>query len=263
MFVILGTIFLALALAFAVAYLIQLRKADPIRVTMTSSVAQVRELAEAFAQYTSAKVFRELVEVKGRVRCASPLLAPLSEKECVYYGMRVRWEYEEAYGEENPETGREAHRREAEEVLAEDTQWQPFVVQDESGEIAVEPQGCEVIATPTLSRHEEEEGLPEETISCGRFALPAPWKTGTEERKPLRYHFEEEAIAVDHEIYVLAEATNESGELRLQKPARGRFVISVKTEEELLRMSQYSLWALLAGAMVCGGAGLVLLFMAR
>lgn len=255
-----GIISLALSLLFTIAYFLQRRKIAPIRVTVTSAVAHVRELAEAFAKFTNEKIFHQLVEVKGRVECAEPLIAPLSETLCVYYNMRVRWEYEEIYHEDKSEGGRIEHRREGEEILSEEKQWQTFRVSDATGRIAVEPAGCEVIAAETLSRHDEETGLPEEIIRCGRFAINAPWKTGEVERRPRRYHFEEEALAVGSEVYVLAEATDESGELRLQKPrSRGRFLISIKSEEELLRSARLLLSGLLAGAALCGVIGLILL----
>ena len=183
MLLILAILSLALSLAFASAYFLQRRKIAPIRFTVTSSVAHVRELAEAFAHFTSAKVFRQLVEVKGRAQSRAPLLAPLSEKECVYYNMQVRWEYEEVYHEEKPEGERVEHKREEEELLAEEKKWQRFSLRDDSGEIAIDPEACEVIAAETLSRHEQDEGLPEETIHCGRFAMNAPWKTGEDERR--------------------------------------------------------------------------------
>ncbi len=253
-------IFLALALILTIAYFMQRRRLDPIRVTMTSSIAEVQELVQAFADYTSEKVFRQIVEVKGRVASVAPLIAPLSENACVYYDLRVSWEYEEIIYEEKPGDERLEHKREGEEQLAEERQWQTFFVRDDTGEIAVAPAGCEVIASESLSRHEEDAGLPEETIRCGRFSLEAPWKTSVEERRPLRFHFEEKTIPLGSEIYILAEATNAGGELRLQKPASGgRFLISVKPEEELLRSGQFSTWALLAGAILCGIIGMALL----
>ncbi|MGH7490901.1 MAG: GIDE domain-containing protein [bacterium] len=256
----LGTISLALSLIFAFAYFRQRRKIAPIRVTMTSSVAHVQELADAFAQFTSASTFRQLVEVKGRVESDAPLIAPLSEQECVYYHVRVHWEYEEIYYEERPEGGRIEHGSDGEEVLFEEEQWQPFWVRDDTARIAVQPAECEVIATATLSRHDEDTGLPDENIRCGRFAIDAPWKTSAEERRPRRFHFEEEAITLGHKIYVLAEATNSSGELRLQKSSQGdRFLISVKPEEALLRSAQFLLWGLLAAAVLCGVIGFILL----
>ena len=258
---ILGIICLTMSLACFVGYALQRRRMAPIRVTMTSSVAHVRELAQAFAQFTSAKTFRQLVEVKGHVACAEPLVAPLSETACVYYSLRVSWEYEEIFYEEKPGGGRIAHEREAEEILAQEQRRQAFRVHDDSGEIALDPEGCEVIALNTLSRHEEDAGLPDETVRCGRFAMTAPWKTSAEERRPLRYHFEEEAIPVGSAIYVLAEATGTGGEVRLQKPAAGgRFLVSVKPEEDLLAAAQFAMWALLAGAIICGVIAAALLF---
>jgi len=172
----------------------------------------------------------------------------------------VSWEYEEIEREEKLEGGPYEHKHEREETLAEEEQWQTFVVRDDTGAIRVDPQNCEVIPMQTLSRHEEDEGLPEEAVQCGLFTMPAPWKTSIEQRRPLRYRFEEQAILVGSEVYVLAEAANEDGDLRLRKPRHGdRFIISTKREEELLRSARLLLWGLLVSALVCSAAGIFLL----
>ena len=91
------------------------------------------------------------------------------------------------------------------------------------------------------------------------IAVPTPW--GHDDRRTLGYRYEEEAIWVGSPIYVLGEATDWQGELRLLRPHDdGEFIVSVKSEEELTRQGKQSMIGLLIGAIACAviGIGLII-----
>ncbi|HEQ71669.1 MAG TPA: E3 ubiquitin ligase, partial [Spirochaetia bacterium] len=75
--------------------------------------------------------------------------------------------------------------------------------------------------------------------------------------RTLGYRYEEEAIPVGKNLYVLGEAVDAGGELAIQKPAdkKAKFIISVKSEEELVRKAQSSMTALWVIGAICGAAG--------
>jgi len=90
--------------------------------------------------------------------------------------------------------------------------------------------------------------------------MEAPWKTGDEERRPKEYRFEEEVIPVGKEVYILGEVVDSDGVLRMQKPLRGgKFIISVRREESLLREGKLTMIGLLLGAIVFGLVGLAMI----
>ncbi len=259
---IIGSLFVLIALAFVIAYLVQRRKYGTIRATPTFSVEQLQALSDDLARRGEAGSLRFITEVKGRVGCEQPLIAELTETECVYYRMKVEWEYEEFFYEEDGDEKRE-HKREEEEVLAERKETMPFWIEDATGRIAIDPEGAELIAKQTLSRTDDDEGLPDEEIRMGRFEMEAPWKTSEEERRPKEYRFEEEAIPLGHEVYVLGEAVDSDGVLRMQKPLRGgKFIISTQREESLLREGKLTMIGLLFGAVVFGLVGLAMIVIA-
>lgn len=253
---ILGLILLAVAALLFIVSASHKRKLGLIRLTETSTIAELRALAETGDEHA----LRTPVEVKGTVVCDEPLLAELSETACVYYAMKVEWEFEEIFYEDDERT-KVSHSRESSEVLTQEKRLVPFWVEDYTGRILVDPEGAEIIAEKTLSRIETDEGAPDSEIRMGAFALAAPWLTSLEERQPREYHFEEEAIPVDAEIYILGEAVVRNGELVLQKPGRGgRFLISVRGEEELLSSSKRTMLAWRLGAWLCGLLGLAAIF---
>ena len=258
---IIGSLFVFIALAFVIAYLVQRRKYGTIRATPTFSVEQLQALSDDLARRGEGGSLRFITEVKGRVGCENPLIAELTETECVYYRMKVEWEYEEIFYEEDGDERRE-HKREEEEVLAENKETAPFWIEDDTDRIAIDPEGAELIAKQTLSRVDDDEGFPDEVIRLGRFAMEAPWKTCDEERRPKEYRFEEEAIPLGHEVYVLGEAVDSNGVLRLQKPARGKFIISTRREESLLREGRLTMIGFVLGTIVFGLVGLAMVVMA-
>lgn len=249
---ILGLILLALAALLFIVSASHKRKLGLIRLTETSTIAELRALSETGDEHA----LHTPVEVKGAVVCDQPLLAELSETSCVYYSMKVEWEFEEIFYEDDERT-KVSHSREGSEVLAQEERRAPFWVEDYTGRILVDPEGAEIIAEKTLSRIETDEGAPDSVITMGAFAMDAPWLTSLEERQPREYHFEEEAIPVGAEIYVLGEVVVRNGELVLQKPGRGgRFLISVRGEEELLSSSKRTMLVWRLGAWLCGLLGL-------
>lgn len=253
---IIGLIFLALAVLLFIVSASHKRKLGLIRLTETSTIAELRALAETGDEHA----LHTPVEVKGTVVCNEPLLAELSETSCVYYAMKVEWEFEEIFYEDDERT-KVSHSREGSEVLAKEKRHVPFWVEDYTGRILVDPEGAEIIAEKTLLRIETDEGAPDSMITMGAFAMEAPWLTSLEERQPREYHFEEDAIPVGAEIYVLGEASVRDGELILQKSSRGgRFLISVKREEELLSGAKKTMVVWRLGAWLCGLLGLAAIF---
>lgn len=256
---IIGSLFVLIALAFVIAYLVQRRKYGTIRATPTFFVEQLQALSDDLARRGEGGSLRFITEVKGRVGCDQPLISELTETECVYYRMKVEWEYEEVFYEEDGDDRRE-HKREEEEVWAEKKEASLFWIEDATGRIQIDSEGAELIAQQTLSRVADDEGLPDEEIRVGRFAMEAPWKTSEEERRPKEYRFEEEVIPVGHEVYVLGEVVDSEGVLRMQKPLRGgKFIISTRREESLLREGRLTMIGLVLGAIVFGLIGFAMI----
>lgn len=250
MTLILGIALLGVAGIFALRVAWLKRKFGLIRRTETSAIAELQSWAEA------GLAGRKLVEVKGTVVCDRPLLALLSETPCVFYDQLVEWEFEEVFYADD-ERQKVSHTRIDSEVLAQQQERIPFEVEDHTGRVLVDPEGAEIIAEQTVSEVDSDAGLPDSVISRGAFSLEAPWLTSLEERQPREYRFQERALPVGAAVYVLAEAVLRDGELWLQKPsAGGRFVISIKSEEELLASGQRGIILARVAAWLCGLLGL-------
>ena len=75
---------------------------------------------------------------------------------------------------------------------------------------------------------------------------------GTGGRRTLGYQFTERILPLNRRLYVLGAASDSSGELVIQKPReKGQFIISLKSEEELLKSSKSGMTWSLVGSIAC------------
>jgi hypothetical protein len=235
----------------------QKRKLYQIRATETSTAAGLKELAAAVAKHIGAGSFNQVAEVKGTIECAHPLTAELSETPCVHYTMSVTREYEETYWQTDDKGNRTRQTRRGTESMASNTRSVPFLVRDASGTIEVEPTGAKVVEEKVLSRFEPA-GMAG-TIRFGSFSFDAGRFVNTGDRRTIGYRLEESAIPVGRNIYVLGEAVDSDGRLRIRKPAAkgGAFIVSLKDEEQLVKGARSASIGMTVGGFVAAAAGVV------
>jgi hypothetical protein len=96
-------------------------------------------------------------------------------------------------------------------------------------------------------------------IRFGRFSLSLG--TMLERRRTLGYRYQEWIVPINRQVYVLGQATDSRGELCLERPTEGGkpFIISLKSEEQLVAGAQGSAqWmGLAAGVLLAAGAVLL------
>src|ERR687886_1375917 len=144
-----------------------------------------------------------LVEVKGTLRCEEPLTSEMAEKTCAYYSSTVVREYlERDYDDDDDHVGSDRHS----EVMAQNEQFAPFVVEDDSGSVAVNAEGSEVDARQVVNRFDRNTGN-EGTFSLGGVTI----NLGGGERT-IGYRYMESILPIDESVYVLG-AVQESGEI--------------------------------------------------
>jgi E3 ubiquitin ligase len=204
-----------------------LRKTELMRRVKTSAVAEVTDVAPG-----------AVVEVKGTLRCESPLESEMAGRTCAYYLSRVLREYEET--ERDPDGDLKTRRRS--ETVASNEQFAPFAVEDESGAVGVRAEGAEVDALEVVNRFERDTGGGT-SITLGGFTV----NLGGGERT-IGYRYVESVLPVDGPVYVLG-AVQEDGEIGAPRPGdeESRFLISYRSEEELeKKFKRDALWLGLA-----------------
>src|SRR5215212_1076134 len=199
-----------------------------------------------------------LVEVKGTLRCDEPLTSEMAEKTCAYYSSTVTREYlRPDYDDDDNDVG--SDRRS--EVMAQNEQFAPFVVEDDSGSVAVNAEGAEVDARQVVNRFDRNMG------NEGPFSLGGVTINLSGGERTIGYRYTESILPVDEAVYVLG-TVQESGEIGApQSGEEGhRFVVSHRSEEALGQsLGQTVLWlgvggiaALVLGVVLLVGAIFVL-----
>jgi hypothetical protein len=169
------------------------RKVDLIRQTQTTDASGI----SAFSPGTS-------VEVKGTLRCESPLHSEMAEESCACYTSRVTREYVRSSGPSSDDSPGSHHPRQtASETLSEVVRAVPFFVEDETGRVEVHPEGSEVDARKVVDRFEP-------SASPG-FTLGGAPVSFDEEASTLGYRYTESVLPTDAPVYVLGVVREDGG----------------------------------------------------
>jgi hypothetical protein len=184
----------------------------------------MRDVQTSAASEVSATVPGTLVEVKGTLRCEEPRTSEMAEQTCAHYLSQVVRVYEVTDRDSDGDS-RTSRRS---EVVASNERFAPFVVEDESGAVAVRGEGAEVDGLEVMNRFERETGEAG-TITLGGVTVNIGGGTHT-----LGYRYVEKILPVDSPVYVLG-ATQEDGQVGAPSDERGRerFLMSYRSEEQL------------------------------
>lgn len=237
----------------------QSKKALDLASTETASAAGLALEASDVAKEIGAGSFSRTAEIKGLVECGSPLKAEMSGAACVWYRSTVTREYEETYTERDSDGRSKTGTRRGSETVSSNERRARFMVRDESGVIVVDPEGAPIDGERVLSKFEQGDVGP--SLSIGGFKLSLSALGGG--RRTIGYKIEEWALPLGARVYVLGEARDDGGELRIAKPAAkgGRFIITMKSEEQLLSSAKTGSKVLniIAGVVLVAAAVLLVL----
>jgi len=230
-----------------------------IKATETSTVSDVEQLAASIRrELGDAEGMHEYTELKGKIRCDEPLTSELAQRPCVYYDMKVEEEYEETYYETDSKGNRHRRTRTARRTVAENTVKTPFILEDTTGQIRVEPYDAQIEALPLINRYEPYRGnLKTLQLGAFRFSLDIETLGG---RRIRGYRYTESLLPLGQRLYVLGDVTEIDGQLTVVNPTEKSkpFLISYKSEEELIGSKEKLLFALQIGAIAAFIIGIIL-----
>jgi len=216
-------------------------KANEMTGTETSTAQSLVQVAGDVAKEIGPGSFTQTAEVKGTIDCPNPLQAEMSGTPCVYYSCTVTREFEESYYETDSNGHRELKTRRGSDVMQSTVRSTPFRLVDATGAIEIDPEGATVTGERTFSQYQQ--GESSGNVSFGRFAVNLGSFLGLGGgRRTLGYKFEESSIPLGATLYVLGEANDASGRLKVGKPSKkgARFIVSTKSEESMVAAAKKS-----------------------
>ena len=215
---------------------------------------QRKRLIESIPTSTIRSLALGLVEISGSAQPEEGLLSsPFSGLPCVFYSYAV---------EEHVGAGKHARW----ETIAKGTSEQPFFVSDATGRVLVVPLGAELILPDERTSRSSWLGeLPSTTIAgLNRLGISTERWMGS---KTLRCR--ESFILPEEQVYVLGTAHEHLGvSERIENPSRlyigssqdHEFIISDRSEKELLSRLQWQVLALWVGGLTLAATCVTIIF---
>jgi hypothetical protein len=206
-----------------------------IKVTDTKNVKEIADMCKEIAEEVGPGGYHEVCEVKGLVRTDNPITSEIGKKPCVYYEMSVTREWEETYYETDSDGNRERKTRKGHDTVASNKQHVDFWLEDDSGKIIVAPLDADIEPMKIVDKFQPAEGTSSSRLSFMGLNLDIS-PSSSSGRRTIGYHYKESILPVDRRVYVLGEASDSSGELKIKLPSEKgkKFLISLKSEEEIL-----------------------------
>lgn len=237
------------------------KKLQQMKITETYDVNEIIQEAKDVAEGLGEKgSFNKIAEVKGKILCDTPIKSELAQIDCVHYSMKVTRNWEEKYWETDAEGNKTQRIRTGSDVVASNDRSVPFYIEDNTGKIKIDPAGSEMYKEKVYSRFLQ--GEPNgPSITIGSFSFNFGNVSPGSGRRTIGYTYEEHAIPLNRNMYVLGEAVDNGGDLRITKPKdkENKFIVSLKSEEELSTKFEGTLKGLQWGAMACEITGAAIL----
>lgn len=233
----------------------QVAKLEQVTATETSSCKEVAALCQGAGEGSP-------VEVKGTIEPQETLQAELSGNDCVCFRSKVERKWEEERWETDSDGNRRRRTHRGTDTVSQNEVLQPFYVRDETGQVVVDPEGADIDWVESVDRFER--GEPEGgTLSLGGFRLNLGGVRLGGGRRTIGYRCREWILPPQRQVYILGGARPVGDEPGVGEPGQQgtKFLVSTKSEEEIVRGARRAILWFTVGAILCAGAGAVLLVM--
>lgn len=166
----------------------------------------------------------QVVAVRGNAGTDAPLTSLQSETPCVYFDYEVIRRYTTLRRRGNNQGRSRSRRVSGAETVAQETKWTPFRVQDDSGQISVNPDGAWFEGVSVMDRVEpatdkNKNGLRGQTMNLSKG-----------EGITTEYSINENAIKIGQPVYVVG-PVNDHGQI--EGNGRHGVIISYRPESDL------------------------------
>lgn len=229
------------------------RKYIEIRRTSTVTVAEAMKRAKESG--------KAKVELEGTVKLVEHLMSAATKTPCIYYRHKVRGNYEYntvATGDGYVPKYARTERRWLTELDRELSV--PFLLDDGSDQIMVDPDGAKCIAEQTLDWEKGAKGFSPMSKVGGTLkerTRELLSKGGSGERL-LGRQTSEWVIPPDKQVYILGNVTRTEDGTKVGK-GKGKFIISIKPEKELIKEYQTGFILFTVGCVICPVGFLIML----
>ncbi|MBR1764369.1 MAG: hypothetical protein IJ746_03145 [Ruminococcus sp.] len=263
-FIIIGLILIGIGVYFAVFS--RGKKAGlamEMQATATSTVAEAKEAIEAMADYNPD--YREFVELKGTAITHEQVKTPYTNKPVAYYAAETLQVSETTEERRDSNGNRRMSTTKHEDKLSDEESSTDLILKDSSGgEIVIETNG--ISNKLDLIKSYDHMDMTDPYANTGNLSIRrryrrynAPHYNGVGYRV-LGYRKIEQIIPLNAALYVLGEAYMMAGKLYIGPPKDSKkpFIVTTKSEDQMLQQTQSSQRSSLIGGIVCCALGVIL-----
>ncbi|PKN58856.1 MAG: hypothetical protein CVU56_03665 [Deltaproteobacteria bacterium HGW-Deltaproteobacteria-14] len=263
----------------AVLFFLSTRAATKMHYMQATETSKVGDLLALLAEIKQdmppgmSTGWRDYVELKGRVACDEPIHGELSATPAAMCETTVQRMVERREERRDAQGNVRTEWRKHTETVSSNRREAPFYLQDDSGRIRVKPTAKAVELVKVIDRFEQPNAI--EQMSGGnlvlshggfRVSVSSGGFVGGATSRTIGYKFIERILPVNGPLYALGEVADTDDEgLVLREPTDDQkkrpFLVSGKTEEELVRASKRSsrIMKIIAIALAVGGVALTVL----
>ncbi len=192
------------------------RKREDILGTETYSAGEILDVYKTSKEEMLDGAFSFPCELKGTIGSDRFLTAPLSHKRGVWYRALTERQRQVTELVKDSQGRRQKKVSQVWDTVSDETDAADFYIVDESGRMKVVIKGAEIIgAQQVYDRFEPEKGFGDNRV--------------------LGYRKREWLIPDGANVYALGVVTDDGGELALRKTGEDRFIVSLKSERELMK----------------------------
>lgn len=209
--------------------------------------------------------FTQFVELKGQLVCEQPIVGELSGQAAAVVDTRVERMVETRHEVRDSQGNVRTQWRKETETVSQNRREAPMFLDDGSGRVRVHTAGAKMSLDKVIDRFEppaavEQGGAGQLTVGVGTFRMAIGGLLGSGGRRTVGYRFEEKLLPLGRPLYALGELADTADGLILRKPEdKSRpFLMSLKSEDEVVRSTEKSAIWLRAGAAALGLGGVAL-----
>ncbi len=245
--------------AFIAIYVPQRIKRKNVEIQFAKTTT-LGELKQTLADNAAAGLegYRQYAELKGAAATDAPQKTPFSEQDAAYFNADLYQVYEESE-QYTDEQGTHTRMKRSESHLSNQKSYAPLLLQDASGGRAVielAETGMQLDTCKTLDKFEPTGMLQQYSFFSGFNFNPMGART-------LGYRMVEHTIPVGQPLYVLGEAELAGDTVTIRKPKDKKkpFIVSVKSEGDLIRGNKTGAIVALVGGIVLAVAGILVMIL--
>ncbi|MFM7675842.1 MAG: GIDE domain-containing protein [Synechococcus sp.] len=227
------------------------RRLRILRAARSSSIAELEDLRAAVSADIGGGAFRELVKLEGDLVCEEPLQAPWSGLACVAFIDTVTHLYQERVEEQSTDsqgrTTTTSRWEQREQQVSRLERRCPFRLRQGERELPIDPERAELEFESVHSSLDSDAAAPGGALQRSQI-------------RSLGLRREEEVFRSGGSIFVVAEASDAGGELRLRHPeGEGLFLVRREGEQRVLArtVQQRRGWWIGTGVLVVVALGLL------